>query len=137
MTAEAVPSNRGFFGFAARGDVLRRADIADEALQSDPDDLAALGTCDPAVPVRQPLAGKGSERREDDAHQRGRDQRFDQREAGNAGASVGMAPHHLVGLLRRRTVSTPRIAPDGACTRITSVSGNHGESGTGAMPPPV
>ena len=80
---------------------------------------SATATCslrwmraDPAVPVRQPLGGDGGERAHDQAHQRHRHQRLEQREAG---LRWRCAARRVIGraLATSRTVSTASTAPEG------------------------
>ena len=77
----------------AGGDEFRGRQIGDDALEPERQQLGALHAREAAVPVRQPLRRHGRERGQDHAHQRGRDQRLDQREAGDAPAPLCARAH--------------------------------------------
>ena len=102
----------------AGGDEFGRRQIGDDALQADRERLGALHAGEAAVPVRQPLRRHGRDGGEDRAHQGGREQGFDQREARD-----GAARRHWAGLRRSRTVLTCRTLPAGDCTRTITVCG--------------
>src|SRR5205085_9887892 len=80
--------------------------------------FGALHAREATVPVGEPLRSDGADCGKDHAHQRGREERLDQRKACDGGA-----PRTHSVLRRSLTVFTWRTGPDGDCTRTTPVSG--------------
>jgi len=102
------------------GDELCSRHICNDPLEARGKHLRALHANEPAVPVGQPLRRYGRDRGEDRAHQGGRQQGFDQGEAGN-----GRALLHWADFRRSRTVLTCSTFPLGDCTRTAMVCGVH------------
>ena len=78
------------FGRDIGRDEFGRLEIGDQALKADVERFHALHATKAAIPIGQPLAGDGAERSDNQAHQRDRHQRLDEREARDPSASGGL-----------------------------------------------